>query len=298
VNGVKKRLIYARRAVGIIDLSTENITLDNGCFYMSSITGVILPPTITSLGQLTTLYFGAGMFQSCTGITSLTLPNSLTSIGANAFQSCTGITNLTLPNSLISIGVDAFRYFSGITSLTLPNSLTSIGINAFTYCTGITSLTVPQFINSNSVIANNTVFAGCSNVNTLNILSGYTGTYNDWKFSAKLALTNTTADVLAQSMINISAGTVGNIKVIHIGALNKINLLANGTPLLITTMNSNLLANYKQLNAVASTTGYIVGTILLGSTTIGITAITSGTRLSFASRVIPAYAIGTIISEV
>jgi len=160
------------------------------------------------------------------------------------------------------------------------------------------------------------VFAGCSNVNTLNILSGYTGTYNDWKFSAKLALTNTTADALAQSMINISAGTALATKIIHIGVVNKINLLANGTPLLITTMNSNLLANYKQLNAsnttlttatngitaitfidVASTTGYIVGTILLGSTTIGITAITSGTRLSFASRVIPAYAIGTIISE-
>lgn len=290
-NGVKKRLIYARRAVGIIDLSTENITLDNGCFYMSSITGFILPPTITSLGQLGFLFFGAGIFQNCTGITSLTLPTSLTSIGSSAFQDC-----------------------SGITSLTLPNSLNSIGSSAFANCTSLTSLTITKLGNVTGMDA--TVFGGCTGVKQLYLPVGYSATYNDWRFGNQLATLQTSADVLAQSMINIAAGTAGNVKIIRIGGINRTQLMAKSSQV-ITDMIANLSANYKQLNAsdttltteiitgvsitfidVASTAGYLVGNIMVGSTIISATSIISATRFGFAARTnIPSMAIGTVISE-
>lgn len=49
---------------------------------------------------------------------------SITSVGDYAFYNCSGLTSLTLPNSVISIGYYAFSYCSGLTSLTFPNSVT------------------------------------------------------------------------------------------------------------------------------------------------------------------------------
>ena len=49
----------------------------------------------------------------------------------NIFASCKGLTSITIPNSVTSIGDMAFQYCSGLTSVTIPNSVTSIGFNAF-----------------------------------------------------------------------------------------------------------------------------------------------------------------------
>ena len=48
------------------------------------------------------------MFSNCTGLTSVTIPNSVTSIGSNAFYGCTSLTSVTIPNSVTSIGESAF----------------------------------------------------------------------------------------------------------------------------------------------------------------------------------------------
>ena len=70
-------------------------------------------------------------FYYCTGLTSVTIGNSVTRIGEYAFQSCTRLTSVTIPNSVTSIGYQAFSRCSGLTSITIPNSVTSIGNNAF-----------------------------------------------------------------------------------------------------------------------------------------------------------------------
>ena len=79
-------------------------------------------------------------FQNCSGLASVTIGNSVTSIGGSAFQGCSGLTSVTIPNSVTSIGNYAFNGCSGLTSVTIPNSVTSIGGSAFSGCSGLTDI--------------------------------------------------------------------------------------------------------------------------------------------------------------
>ena len=58
----------------------------------------------------------------------------VTSIGSSAFCECSGLTSVTIGNSVTSIGNYAFSYCSGLTSVIIPNSVTSIGDYAFSNC--------------------------------------------------------------------------------------------------------------------------------------------------------------------
>ena len=109
----------------------------SGC---SGLTSVTIPKSVTKIG------FYA--FPGCSGLTSVTIPNSVTSIDMAAFSGCSGLTSVTIPNSVTSIGEDAFRGCSGLTSVTIPNSVTSIGESAFSGCSGLTSVTIPNSVTS------------------------------------------------------------------------------------------------------------------------------------------------------
>ena len=74
---------------------------------------------------------GEEAFYWCDFLTTITLPDALTSIGDNAFSGCFSLTTVTLPDSLTSIGNRAFGACDSLTAITLPDSLTSIGANPF-----------------------------------------------------------------------------------------------------------------------------------------------------------------------
>ena len=76
-------------------------------------------------------------FRGCTGLVSITIPNSVTKIDYNAFAYCTGLVSITIPNSVTKIGYNAFENCTGLTSITIGCSVTEIGTGAFKDCIGL-----------------------------------------------------------------------------------------------------------------------------------------------------------------
>ena len=127
-------------------------------------TSVDLPDSITTISY--------GLFFSCESLTSVTIPNSVTTIGEQAFCECESLPNVTIPNSVTYIGDGAFAHCNSLTSVTIPSSVTHMGNVPFYYCSGLRSLDVesgnPVYDsreNCNAIIetATNTLIAGCIN---------------------------------------------------------------------------------------------------------------------------------------
>ena len=117
--------------LSILDLSDAKIVEGGSAYYSDRDDGFIY----TSNDKL-----GDYVFNGCSGLTSLTLPSSVTEIGEHAFLNCSGLTNFTIPSGVTKIGAGAFFCCYGLISLTIPSSVTAIGSQAFKHCSGLTSI--------------------------------------------------------------------------------------------------------------------------------------------------------------
>lgn len=73
-------------------------------------------------------------------IKTVIIKDGVTTIGNRAFSEC-GLTSVTIPNTVTSIGLGAFDHCNSLSSVTIPNSVTTIGVAAFWHCSSITSIT-------------------------------------------------------------------------------------------------------------------------------------------------------------
>ena len=133
----------------------------------TSVTSVVIPNSVTSIGD--------SAFQNCSSLTSVTIPNSVTSIASQAFYDCTSLTSITIPNSVTSIGNSAFYGCTSLTSLTIPNSVAIIEGGAFAECTGLTTLTIPNGVTS----IENSAFFGCTGLTSVTIPNSVTSIENN-----------------------------------------------------------------------------------------------------------------------
>ena len=97
--------------------------------YCSGLTSVNIPSSVTSLGS--------GCFEGCSGLTSVSIPSSVTSLGRSCFWNCSGLTSVSIPSSVTSLGDDCFSGCSGLTSITIPSSVTYVGSDCFIGCDNI-----------------------------------------------------------------------------------------------------------------------------------------------------------------
>ena len=129
-----------------------------------------IPTTLKEVIITGSSYIQYGTFNSCSNLTSITIPNSVTTIGSYAFKGCSSLESITIGNGVTEIGNYAFQNcaceiiwednqhiteiecyaFSGYKgiSITIPNSVTSIGGYAFENCLDLTSITIPNSVTS------------------------------------------------------------------------------------------------------------------------------------------------------
>ena len=111
-------------------------------------------------------------FFGCISLTSVKIPNSVTSIIDFAFSGCTSLKNITIPDSVTSIGDTAFGHCSSLTNIVIPSSVKSIGSDAFEYCKSLECIEM----NASLEQINTNAFKGCSSL--VNVY--YDGKIDDW----------------------------------------------------------------------------------------------------------------------
>lgn len=103
-----------------------------------------VPTDGTILGPYDQIWYqsgvGAGVFQNCTNLYSVVLPEGLECIRGNAFQNCSSIEYLQLPEGLTTIGGNAFDRCSKISVVTIPSTMRHFGGNAFAEMSSLTDV--------------------------------------------------------------------------------------------------------------------------------------------------------------
>lgn len=109
--------------------------IDHAAFFNSAVTSVTIPDSVTSIDD--------NAFGFCSQLTNISIPNSVTYIGFSAFAHCTSLKSITLPSSLSTIQSYAFYNCGNLKTIRIPVSVTSIGNYAFDVCPSLMTVTYP-----------------------------------------------------------------------------------------------------------------------------------------------------------
>ena len=159
----------------------DDSELVSGPAISPSTTGAITIPSL--LGGYVVSSIGDRAFDQCSGLTEVSIPDSVTSIGDYAFYYCTGLTEISIPDSVTSIGHHAFYHCTGLIEMSIPDSVTSIGNFTFSHCTGLTLVEIPMNVTSIGPAA----FTGCSSLTSVIIPASVTNiSYNAFEHCSSL----------------------------------------------------------------------------------------------------------------
>lgn len=143
----------------------------------SNLTSISIPNSVTSIGD--------AAFSACRNLTRLNsdtdgvfnIPDLVTIIDDFAFAGCYCLTSITIPDSVTSIGNHTFYECTNLASITIGNSVTTIGGYAFQSCTSLTNITIPNSVTSIRFMA----FMDCTGLSEIT----YNGTMAQWQNISK-----------------------------------------------------------------------------------------------------------------
>ena len=162
------RIELHKGAVGISDYAFSN------CYALTS---VMIPDSVTSISGYA--------FSNCYALSSVVIPDSVMVMSDYAFYYCYNLTSVTIPDSVTRIGSSAFQYCHALTSVIIPDSVTSISASTFQACYALTSVTIPDSVTGMGTNA----FYYCYSLTSVTIPDGVTS-ISDYAFQNCYALTS------------------------------------------------------------------------------------------------------------
>ena len=169
------------------------------------LTSVTIPNGVTSIGQCA--------FQDCLNLTHITIPDSVTKIERWAFVDCSGLISITIPNGVTSIGYSAFEGCRKLTNIILPNSLTSIESRIFKDCKSLTNITIPNKV----TVISSAAFENCVGLTQISIPSSVTkidgGAFKECSKLKQISIPNSVTEIgqyafhYCTGLTNITLGT-------------------------------------------------------------------------------------------
>jgi hypothetical protein len=177
-----------------------------------SLSAIDIPATVTEIGKSAFCYtgivemvvpdavqiIGDEAFMGCSRLSSITLSRHLGSINVGLFQDCTALHSITIPQSVVDISRNAFKQ-SGLVSITFEGDIDDIGGYAFGGCTSMRSIVLPT-----TAHIEDAAFYGCSNLETV-VITGRVYEIRSYAFGECTALQTVT---LLQSIPPLDGGDV------------------------------------------------------------------------------------------
>ena len=188
----RKRLLWAPRDIEEYAIRKgTKVVCDEAFFCCIALTSIHIPNSITSIGN--------SAFSFCKALTSIHIPNSVTSIGNGTFNECEALKSITVDknnrhydsreNCNAIIETKSNTLIAGCSKTIIPDSITSIGNSAFDGCRALTSIHIPESVTSIGEMA----FYCCEALTAIHIPESVTSIGNK-AFSGCTALTAITED--------------------------------------------------------------------------------------------------------
>ena len=210
---------FAASGIRSFQISQNNQYFTNinndGCIYSKDTTTLLVYPpynmavTIASYVYPTSVKSIGPYVFAFSNITSITIPNTITSIGISAMAFCQQLKSATLGN-IKSMSNDLLRYCRALTSVTIPTSVTSIGNGVFISCIALTSITIP-----NSVERIGSYLSGDSGIKSIILPNSVTSIAID-VFRSSTSLTSVTLSENIKNIPDQAFYSCGLLKIITI----------------------------------------------------------------------------------
>ena len=133
------------------------LVISNYAFSGTGLTSLELPQGVTSIREYA--------FQNCSSLTSITIPSGITEIANYTFQDCSSLSSVTILGKLTNIGNYAFSGCTKLADFAIPATVTSIGKYAFYNCSSLTSVTIPDGM----YYTDESVFSNCAGLAALTL---------------------------------------------------------------------------------------------------------------------------------